>query len=342
MSCYSRSLLQPINITPVQPNLAENDLLLLEGSGPSAPAFNEFNPLFARDRFTLQTSGIVGNNDTFGDEVTHSALLGSLSYSLGQFHFETDGFRGNNDLTQDIYNLFAQKSLSPTVNLQAEYRHRETEHGDLDANFDFESFNSIFRRAFQADTARVGAHYAPAPHSDWLVSFIYQDAATNQKNVSSRTFDDTEGYLGELQHIFRAPNFHVVMGAGYDSGTSNRRCDSPLDAPFCSTPDSDDLVPQSEMESRIDHVDGYVYSYIRFPETVTWTVGLSFDSVVDDIAGDADQPNPKFGVIWDVGPQTTIRGAAFRFLQRSLITGQTLEPTQVAGFNQFFDDPNRY
>ena len=35
-----------------------------------------------------------------------------------------------------------------------------------------------------------------------------------------------------------------------------------------------------------------------------------------------------------------MRAAAFRVLKRTLITDQTLEPTQVAGFNQFFDDLN--
>ena len=35
-----------------------------------------------------------------------------------------------------------------------------------------------------------------------------------------------------------------------------------------------------------------------------------------------------------------MRAAAFRVLKRTLITQQTLEPTQVAGFNQFFDDFN--
>ncbi|HZW36825.1 MAG TPA: TonB-dependent receptor, partial [Candidatus Deferrimicrobiaceae bacterium] len=49
--------------------------------------------------------------------------------------------------------------------------------------------------------------------------------------------------------------------------------------------------------------------------------------------------NPKFGVTWNPVPNTTIRAAAFRVLKRTLITNQTLEPTQVAGFNQFFDDP---
>jgi hypothetical protein len=35
-----------------------------------------------------------------------------------------------------------------------------------------------------------------------------------------------------------------------------------------------------------------------------------------------------------------VRAAGFRTLKRTLITNQTLEPTQVAGFNQFFDDVN--
>ena len=39
-------------------------------------------------------------------------------------------------------------------------------------------------------------------------------------------------------------------------------------------------------------------------------------------------------------PGTTVRAAAFRVLKRTLVTDQTLEPTQVAGFNQFYDDVN--
>jgi outer membrane receptor protein involved in Fe transport len=53
-----------------------------------------------------------------------------------------------------------------------------------------------------------------------------------------------------------------------------------------------------------------------------------------------DQFNPKFGIIWNPIPNTALRGAVFRVLKRTLLTDQTLEPTQVAGFNQFFDDIN--
>jgi hypothetical protein len=50
------------------------------------------------------------------------------------------------------------------------------------------------------------------------------------------------------------------------------------------------------------------------------------------------QFNPKFGIIWNPLSGTSIRAAVSRVVKRTLITDQTLEPTQVAGFNQFFDD----
>ncbi len=62
-------LLQPINITPVQPQLAETNLFILDGAGPADPAFNEFTPLFNRNRLALQASGVVGSNRTCGDEL---------------------------------------------------------------------------------------------------------------------------------------------------------------------------------------------------------------------------------------------------------------------------------
>jgi outer membrane receptor protein involved in Fe transport len=59
------------------------------------------------------------------------------------------------------------------------------------------------------------------------------------------------------------------------------------------------------------------------------------------IVGERDQFNPKFGITWEPIPGTTLRAAVFRTLKRTLITDQTLEPTQVAGFNQFFDEASQ-
>jgi outer membrane receptor protein involved in Fe transport len=79
---------------------------------------------------------------------------------------------------------------------------------------------------------------------------------------------------------------------------------------------------------------------------VTLTVGASGDffDLDETTEGDRDidenKFNPKFGISWNPVPNTTLRGAVFKTFKRTLVTNQTLEPTQVAGFNQFYDDFN--
>ena len=76
-------------------------------------------------------------------------------------------------------------------------------------------------------------------------------------------------------------------------------------------------------------------------KNIMFTLGVSFDAVTGDFGlKDQHQPNPKVGVTWNPFSGTTIRAAAFKVLKRTLATNQTLEPTQVAGFNEFFDDSN--
>jgi hypothetical protein len=48
--------------------------------------------------------------------------------------------------------------------------------------------------------------------------------------------------------------------------------------------------------------------------------------------------NQKIGMLWNILDGTVLRAAWFQTLKRSALFPQTLEPTQVAGFNQFFDD----
>jgi len=67
------------------------------------------------------------------------------------------------------------------------------------------------------------------------------------------------------------------------------------------------------------------------------TVGASVDYFETDFM-DVEQVNPKVGFMWNPVRSTTVRAAAFRALKRSLVSSQTLEPSQVAGFAQFFDD----
>jgi outer membrane receptor protein involved in Fe transport len=98
------------------------------------------------------------------------------------------------------------------------------------------------------------------------------------------------------------------------------------------------LATEAHLGNRGIDDNVYAYADVNLLTNVTATLGLTFDSLSGDEDVDKDQVNPKFGITWTPFPGTTLRAAAFRVLKRTLITDQTLEPTQVAGFNQFFDD----
>lgn len=325
-------LLQPVNIYPVQPRLAQSRSFILQGAGPSDLSFNEYTTLFNRDRLALQTSGIAGGNSTFGDEVIQSGVWGRMSYSLGQYHYETDGFRRNNDLVQDLYNVFAQASLSPATSVQGEFRYSESEKGDLSLRFDPDDYLPTIRQNERMESGRFGFRHSFSPGSDLLASFIYRNLSDDSTNIFppplSKIFPnrflstDIEGYMAEVQHLFRSSNFHLVSGAGYLGGNQK------------STTNLPGFPPESDIAVR--NANMYIYSLIHYPSNITWVIGGSGD-FFDEIDR-KDEFNPKFGVTWSPISGTTLRGAAFRVLKRPLIQDQTLEPTQVAGFNQYFDD----
>ncbi|HOD34777.1 MAG TPA: TonB-dependent receptor [Syntrophales bacterium] len=324
-------LLQPININPVQPQLAEGRMNILQGAGPANPSFNEYNPLFNRNQVSLQASSVWGNKNTLGDEVALNAVYDRFSLSLGQFYYKTNGFRENNDLESVIYNLFAQAMLTHRTSVQAELRYTDKEYGDLPLRFDPANYTDT-RQDDIVRTARVGLHHAFSPQSDAVVSLRYgkgnfwADSQDYGLNISS----EDDQYTGEAQYLFRTDRFRLITGGGYTD--------------LNDTTDMKNIIPgfgtiTDRFNSDVHHWNAYLYTYTNYPANVTWTFGVSADFLDDTLNNiDDDQVNPKIGVTWNPFPSTTVRAAAFRALNRALLGNQTIEPTNVAGFTQFFYD----
>jgi tetratricopeptide (TPR) repeat protein len=149
-------LLQPLNVLPIQPQLGLNNSFIFARTGPADPGFGEWNSLFTRNGVHVLGNGLVGGNSTYGDQVVVTGIWDRLSVSIGQLHYETDGFRPNNDLEENIYQIFAQYQFSSKTSVQVEYRHRENEQGDLPLRFDPNDFEPTLRQTFDSDTARIG------------------------------------------------------------------------------------------------------------------------------------------------------------------------------------------
>ncbi len=322
-------LLQPLNINPVQPQLGRSDLAVLEGAGPGQASLNEYNSLFLRNRFALQASGVAGSNETLGDELVHSAVYDKLSYSIGQYYYTTDGIRENNDQRNEIYNGFVQGMVSPTTSWMFELRYDENETGDLTLYIDpaVSDYSPTLRQSFEEKIARVGFRHNFRPNSTLLGTVALDSGSADITGWEGvEIFTDSKAIIGELQHLLNSDKFSVQSGAGYFYLDGDDKVVFTEPFPF-------------EAEEKFESKHGNIYSYaqIELPYEFTATVGLSGD-LVESTDLDREEINPKLGLFWQPAESTLVRGAVFKTVSRSLVNSQTIEPTNVAGFNQFFDD----
>jgi tetratricopeptide (TPR) repeat protein len=354
-------LLQPLNVNPVPPRLAESDLLGLTNGAPSDPSFNEYSSLFLKDGARVQLNAIGGTQGTWGDDLLVSALKGPLSLGAGQFHYETDGWRPNSDYVDDLYNAYAQLALSDQTSVQVELRTRRLEDGDISMRLTEPEFSPTFRRSVDTDTARLGLHQKLWPGAELLASVIHQERTERQHQqsgsveeipfvgtITRTTVTDVDrndrGTTGELQLLSPVGATKLVAGAGYTetdgqlSTLENTHAVFDFLFPFPSPPPLD-IPNQSRRDTGVNQHNAYVYTLNRLHRSLIATVGVSADWY-KDLTVEREQYNPKFGLVWTPTAATQVRAAAFRVLKRALIADQTIEPTQVAGFNQFFDDPN--
>ena len=279
----------------------------------------------------VQAGGTAGSNDTISSEIMLNGLYDNVSGTVGHYHYETDGFRLNNDVDQDSYNAFLQTAVTPRLNLQAEYRKKTVEHGDLPFYWDLETPQDPDYLMDETTTNwRAGLHYKTSTNADLIASLIYQDMEQDQSFPAYMYTSqyEGEGMIGEAQYIFRGRALDMIIGAGrYD-----------VDAELTIDYPAYDINLTNDAD--VVHDNAYIYTTIRYPQNITWTAGLSYDALDHHTFDNIEQFNPKIGAMWHLSTETALRFAAFRCLKRSLIADQTLEPTQIAGFNQFYDDFN--
>jgi hypothetical protein len=393
-------MMQDNNINPVQPSVSSTNLNIVTAGGPANAGFNEFTPLFERNKTQLNISGFGGSDDTRGGEVVVSSVFDRFSISAGAFDFDTDGFRDNNQLEHQIQNLYVQAAITPRFNLQAELSSRESSQGDLAMNFGEDDFDPNFERDFEEDIGRIGFRYTPNARSHLLFSAIHsdrdQDTSTADQSTdegvplglqilppiviappfpptvipqdpvlitgdvevetSSVTSTEEESEQFELQYLHQGRGLNLVGGVTYAEVDQEFLATStitltppplepvvpppppPIITPF-PTAEEINITDNQVIERTVEDMRAYVYGYFSAPTRVDWTLGVSYHDY-DEGDIDFDRYNPKLGVQWAATDALSLRAAWFKVVKPALAGNRTLEPTQVAGFNQYFDDTN--
>jgi Tfp pilus assembly protein PilF len=377
---FQAQMLQDVNLTPIQPSLAASNLNLVTLGGPAQTGFNEFTPLFQRNQSQLDTSLQAGSNDLAAGEVVYTGVFNNFSISAGVMSYDNDGWRDNNEVEQDLGNIFIQYAVNDKFSLQAEFFERETHQGDLAFNFSEDSQFYDFFIDTEQSVSRVGAKYKPSIQSTFLVSYIensleedtvqgfepqrlvdapdplpsppFPPATPNPvTDIVGEASPDTEGDQLELQYIFDTTNYNIITGVSEIDNDITEEASitftssdgvTPVLAPllfgdigaYGTTSYSPSPISQSGDQ---EQSHAYIYYNRSFSQDLDITIGVSRDEYEDENF-ELSENYPKFGLKWGFTDNAQLRLAAFETFKPLLANNRTLEPSQIAGFNQFFDD----
>jgi tetratricopeptide (TPR) repeat protein len=330
-------LLQPLDINPPPPRLARQTLAILPLFEPNRIGYNEFSPLFASDGLGLLADGFAGNFGTIGGTLLANGLYRNLSGSIGQFFSRTDGIHANGDLRRRISDIIFQPALSDQASLLAEYRYSDFKAGDFQNRFDLTNFDPLERQTENTRQYRLGGRFDASPgvtfvgvwtggNSDALSSFGPPDVQLNHLNANT----------GEGAVFLTGNRIQIIGGGGIFSALDQFR------QPFSNNPS---IVTPDQINDYATWLYGNVFALPTLQITLgADSVGLRRNFQGTEVINRTTF-DPKLGASWDVLPNTTVRAAWFTTFKRPLVgdvslrSGQTIEPTQVAGFNQLFDDP---
>jgi len=351
---------QPVNVNAVRPDVVNESV-----------SFNEYTSLISRNRVRGFAGATYGETDTSLDSLyppgqqcldpsgnlgpceigssnpaggnatvtlNRDRFAGAVSYET----FQSDGFRINSDVDQSTvrgYFVFA-----PTYRDQFQLNvidgHRET--GDLPLR-DYPAAYGFERVETDLTNVALGYRRILSPAADLAVSAIYNDT---RQDLSIELLGATssarlEGPQIEAQYVLRRSAVTWTAGAGYFDG--NQEVTGEITG-----------LPPTSAQGDDQFSNAYLYAKLRHLGPVDLTAGLAYEDVlapvgllpprdsqigVADIEFEDNQVSPKFGLSFDATRTTVVRATAYGRLTPAIGRLQTLEPTQVAGFNQFFDDP---
>ncbi|MGE5137981.1 MAG: FecR domain-containing protein [Rudaea sp.] len=320
-------LREPPSLAPLpQPFLTGDNFSFARTPGLSTPGYNEYARLFDQDGFAGIADALAGG--VKGDRIVATALRENMAIGLEQQYESFGGFRSNGDLSRRLYSGLITVQPSPSSSFQAQVTHLEKENGDLQIRFDPE-FIRPDREDTQNTTFRLGARHVLSPGQEILASFVSERLPTRLTTGGAIVDQTDTAKTAEFQYVLKVRGATVVAGAGGLRGDSEFSLSVP-ESPLLNT----------STDSQRSHRNGYIYAtWDLIPNRLRAQLGVSVDRVKEpDVR--RNQISPKLGLVIAPMYGTTVRAAFLRGVKRTLTSNQTLEPTQVAGFNQFFDDFN--
>ena len=321
-------MLQPINTTPIQPQMSESTLSLLNNLGVSNAALNEYDSLFLRNRLKLSTTTLLAGQDTLAGELVASAVHDNFSISAGRYSYETDGFHANNDDDLNLENYFMQYAATEHTGFLLEAVEKQREYGDL-LRLDANNFQPNLNNIIDSSYRRFGVNQKINSSSRLLLTVMREAREVTEFNgagvTRTRLQESIKADSKELRYLLEGENGQLTAGYSFNKSSNVRRRYT--------------AFMNSTQSGSQRNSGAYLYGYLQ-QQDIHLTLGLSRDHYRSNLGVGRDQTliSKKFGLQAQLTADTRFSMAYFESYRRPILNNQTLEPTTIAGFNQFYDD----
>jgi Tfp pilus assembly protein PilF len=336
----------------------------------------EYSKLFAADGFGISSATEFFSRGAWMENGSQYGTFGPMAYSLDGYYYSDPGWRPNNNIVNNDFSAKVKYQLDQKDTAFLQLEHTELTTGDPFEYYNYttpkapgvmgydpalKEYESedpnvlagwrrdwgtgnqtvfLFRTLQDHFASSDGEYYPPiisagVPPGANPLSFVEPSQMNMRRTTELNSF--------ELQHLYGDDQQNIVVGGRYQNEAMEvsdvlipNGLPGPLPAPF---------VPAATLH--YDRFSGYGYYTLKLADTVNVTGGLTYDyehfplnmgqPPISTQEANRGRLTPKVGIDWTLPCGTRLRAYWSRSMGGLINdSSTTIEPTEIAGFNQSF------
>lgn len=325
---HTARLLAPVSDEAIPGNLLRSHSTLLERSNPLIGGYKEHGHLFSQSGTYGHLELSAGSLDTYSSDLTAGLIDDNTSLHASLHTLSTDGEHSNNDYETTAGNIEFKWDVTSKLRLTLLHDEDETQKGVPSQQYFFSPVSSGGSRVeTESDTDAIGFQYQYSPANQFIGRISRSDSgALTIANANLMADVDYSARKTELQWAHSSQIGQWLTGAEHNN------------ADFTSTVMISALPAPIINESKLD--EDVLYSYLTSTNRkhgLTTTFGLEHKKAYNASTQKPDSRTlPKLGIKWAINHQWNLGLAYFESMAptTSLTAHLSLQPTQIAGFNQ--------
>lgn len=218
---------QPLGAKALPIGLLEPGLRTAIGASPTDIGISEYTQLFIEDGVGGHATLLGGSEGLRAYDVLVQGKGEQVSINLGQYRYETDGYRANNDVSYLLSNALVHWMPTSDLSLQFEFSRFEYEQGDLNNSLDADDFLPGVRDVGESNTHRLSLNYLISEQQGIFVNYFGRRRSSNYNNTISYVVDDVEEFYDstiddlsnveqyDIRYNYRAGKLGFIVGLNY-------------------------------------------------------------------------------------------------------------------------------